>query len=270
VLDIRSAPLTLGVGAAPPFPIEVVIRDGEGVVVNAENVDITIVTATLGSVGGISNVRTSKTGVAVFADFTLDTPGTTTLTLEAAALGLQVQLTMRAGAFPHTCTTEDTKFATSQGGCKDLQSGLVWSVAPVAPMTWHNAIWDSANPMSPPSPEKNSPPEISDGVRTNDYFENSAGMGVDRSLINYCHELTEGGADDWRVPTLDELDALLINNAAERYFSFNVDSMFWSSNTSIAAGGNRADVKNLFTGITIDVGWPKSLQARVVCVRKGS
>jgi len=101
---------------------------------------------------------------------------------------------------PGACDHDDTLFATFDGGCKDLQTGLIWSRRASAKYTWQEAIWDSARTVMPA--------DASDWGRTNDYPPVSSASAItvwDWSTTAACHNLNEGGMTDWRMPTQNEL-----------------------------------------------------------------
>lgn len=80
------------------------------------------------------------------------------------------------GAPPGACQIDDADFATGNGGCQDLASGLVWSQYtgsnpyPLAIMQW----WD---------------------------------------LVAYCDNLDEGGFTDWFLPSREQMAEVAFNGA---------------------------------------------------------
>ncbi|MBI5544079.1 MAG: hypothetical protein HY901_09340, partial [Deltaproteobacteria bacterium] len=106
------------------------------------------------------------------------------------------------------CVSQDGSFASGEGGCKDLVSGLVWSSVSQTTMAWGAAMWDAHTPGSPPR-------DPGDMGRTNDYPEDDATLAAltttfwrDDHPDAYCHVLVEGQRSDWRVPSLTELQSL--------------------------------------------------------------
>lgn len=135
---------------------------------------------------------------------------------------------------PGACNIEDTEeFATTGGGCGDLESGLVWS-APA------------------------------DGLYTQ------------ARAAEYCDALVEGGNDDWRLASRDEMRDL-------------DQHMWWASlppwfkcHASVPLGPKALDVNGRFwtstvngaiTAFQFDFSWHKqknrrrSEPAKVICVR---
>jgi hypothetical protein len=86
----------------------------------------------------------------------------------------------------HACVLEDEFFVTADGGCKDLRTGLVWSLQVPGAVSWDY---------------------------TRDYGEN----------------LVEGGFDDWRMPTVEELETAFANGAPTHFVYHTGDFLFWSS-----------------------------------------
>ena len=80
----------------------------------------------------------------------------------------------------------------------------------------------------------------------------------------YCENLVEGNADNWRVPTLTELQSVAGNNGASGHFNFNTGVSYWS-NSEDGSNTNNAQAINLSTGIQSSfskyAGWG------IVCVR---
>jgi hypothetical protein len=80
----------------------------------------------------------------------------------------------------HICAVEDDAFATADGGCKDLVTGLVWST--------HNM-----------------------GNGSNWLFEDSE---------QFISESTEGGFTDWRFPTVEEMETVAAHGASTHFSGF--------------------------------------------------
>ncbi len=93
---------------------------------------------------------------------------------------------MASSTAGHICAVEDGSFMTADGGCKDAATGLVWSSRNL-------------------------------GEGGNGWYWQSA--------MGFAEDSTEAGYSDWRLPTIEELQAV-IANGAEGHFSweFNDDA----------------------------------------------
>jgi hypothetical protein len=106
-------------------------------------------------------------------------------------------------------------FATAEGGCKDLTTGLVWSAVNTAVgganMNWHQAVWNSAVGGA----EVPEAWEVDRGITADvDY---SAATIVDTSSLSYCHTLVESGLSDWRMPSKAELDSMMTHGGGTAF-----------------------------------------------------
>lgn len=140
------------------------------------------------------------------------------------------------------CLIEDGNFASVEGGCKDLKTGRVWSKNAGAP------------------------------DRTRSFYTYAP-------AVSYCSNLVEGGYDDWRLPTRDELVRVADNGAGTYLDVFvlqngdnpiNYDSDFprWSSTTYKKGRYTSAYTVELKTGI-VHTGWRTNGDSWTdfVCVR---
>ncbi len=92
----------------------------------------------------------------------------------------------------HMCAIEDDAFVTADGGCKDLITGLVWG--------------------------------------TKNMGHSGGGWGW-RSARRMTVDSSEGAAEDWRMPTVDELREVLANGAATHFgpdHVFGDAYVYWS------------------------------------------
>lgn len=132
-------------------------------------------------------------------------------------------------------------FITAEGGCKDVKTGRVWS----------------RNGLSP---------------------ERGGSFYTFSGAKNYCANLSEGGYNDWRVPTRDELKTVAANGAGTYLDVFWVqdsnggapsegDVSKWSSTT--VKGGKYGYVVDLKTGADTSSGWSTGggSWTDVVCTR---
>jgi hypothetical protein len=184
----------------------------------------------------------------------------------AAKTTLQATVCVRSPPPPaeHGCRVPadgTTVFTSGQGGCMDTRpGGLVWSKPSVLPRSWNAAVWGSEL-------AGNAPPDASDGARVNDYAEAMVPGTPDSSTENYCHELVEGGHQDWRLPTVAELVAVKGAALAAKYFAFDTSEAVWSATT--------APTHTMATTVTLvdtrsHANSAKTVPHRVVCVRTPS
>ena len=103
----------------------------------------------------------------------------------------------RAGAAKatsgHVCANESDGFVTAEGGCRDLATGLVWG--------------------------------------TKNMGHGGAGWGW-RSARRLIEDSAEGGYEDWRLPSVAEVQAVLADGAAEHFGGnhvFDADHSLWSA-----------------------------------------
>ncbi|MCM2278644.1 MAG: DUF1566 domain-containing protein [Oligoflexia bacterium] len=255
-LTVVSGTSSIGINTSGAS-ITVRVNDASDNSVNAGGRTVTLST-NVGALSGTVTSTTDNTGKATFNAFTLDTPGTATLTFSTPGLS-GTSHTLLVGAFPNTCKAPDSRYQTLEGGCKDTLTHKVWSRPAGALMTWHQAVWDSAL-------AGNSPPDAGDGARTDDYASPHGGV-PDSSTVNYCHELSEGGYTDWRLPSADELQAIANFGAgAALQFPFDTNRAFWSASTA----GYAPEAATVHLGTGAGAGISKTYTNSVLCVRQGS
>jgi hypothetical protein len=235
-VTILSAPYTGGDGTQAAAPIVAAVTDADGNQVNAEGITLTLASVPAGALTGALTAETDVAGRARLDDWVPAPTGALPqqVQLEVAAPGLSsASWTIAAGAERHTCRPGGS-FTTGQGGCQHDPTGLVFSAPALDALTWHMGIWDAS------SPEGNVEPDEHDGLATNDYDPNSqygTGSGLDSNLMNYCHELEEGGFLDWRMPTREEL-SFAQAAGAHQLFGFPTEAWFWSSTYSLHGPGS--------------------------------
>jgi hypothetical protein len=221
-INVLSGPTVMGINQTPHsnFPLEVAIYDALGTRVNASGRTMTISAVSSGSVNGTATAMTDDSGKAVFNNFSLSGTGNITLTISGPGL-VSANFTIKVlnETVGSPCKNESASFQTTEGGCKDLLSGLTWGSIGLNLGIWYTTIWDSSLPGSPM-------PDVHDFQRTNDYAENfstedcgshcdnSTGVNTNSvSTLAYCKSLNEGGKTDWRVPNKAELSSLQANGA---------------------------------------------------------
>ena len=256
-------------------PITVQIKDSLGNLAHVQGVVVNVSTNN-GSIGGTTAVTTVEDGTATFSAFTLDTTGTGTLTFSTATGFASTTLAYRAGSFPNTCLVEDSNFVTATGGCKQVSTGKIWSLPSLTSISWNDTIWDSALAAN-----AGVQTDSYDSSRTNDYDPQTALTGsTDNSGTNYCHELTEGGYFDWRVPTCAELlTVYALGSGAGTHFVASPSALanfFWSSTSSgsncsngITSSASAADaaVVRLSTGLGSHLTKTTTTSVSSICVR---
>lgn len=160
--------------------------------------------------------KTAISGVATFTDLSYDTAevGVSLRATASALVPTADSNTFTVGEVILTaqCAVNGGGWNTADGGCKDLTSGLVWSATTPTTYTWHQAAWDYT--MSGSSPET----WESDRGFNSDTFDISGTYirtnGYDSHAAAYCHDLTQSGYSDWRLPTLSEAMQTITNGAS--------------------------------------------------------
>jgi len=168
--------------------------------------------------------------------------GKVLLTLLVSAFCVEAAMAYQQIAYDaNACKINDALFNSQDGGCKDLKTGRVWS----------------RNTLSP--------------ERGGSFWTFSGAKG-------YCANLVEGGYNDWRLPTRDEMKTVAANGAGTHLDVFwyltgdtgerlERDFAKWSSTT--VKGGKYAYVVQLGSGAEQVNGWATngSSWTDVVCVR---
>ena len=249
---------------------------------NASGRTVTLVSASVGSLGGTLTATTDKNGLATFSNFTLSQSGTVTISISSSGLtSTTFSLNVLNETIGAPCALEDSLFETGQGGCRDKTSGLVWGSVGTTSILWYTAIWDSTLAGAPVV-------DSGDYGRTHDYAENlsseDCGTFCDNSsnttqtaslnTIGYCKSLNEGGQTDWRVPSKAELLSLY-NNGSSSHISGSLARWFWTS-SSLASDKTYAHSIRLSDGANMPLGKNTIYNANVgytsafpICVRGG-
>lgn len=276
-LAVTAAPGSVTLNTASQ-PVTLQVMDSLNNPVNMQG-QVVVVTTSLGTLGGtITGLTTNRDGQAIISGWTLGTPGNAVLTFTSSGLSSAIQTVFVGGAAGHVCKLNDANFATADGGCKQLSTGLVWSRASSG--TWYSAVWDSLL-------SGNAQPDVFDGTRLHDYdpafmCDGSGGRSSGCDTVgtgsgateagNYCHSLIEGGKSDWRMPTYTELYNVAGGTTkAGIYFdsgaSFGglVSNFYWSSSSLTGNPGSAWKiVLTMYNAPATDY---KSSSVGIVCVR---
>ncbi len=225
-----------------------------GAQVNRSGVNVTIAVASgSGNLGGTLTAVTDRVGRALFNNFTFDTSGTATLSLSNNASLVNGQnISLTTNATPGACMVENTNWTTVDGGCKHIPSGKVFSKSTTVTYNWSDAIWDSTTAGS-------SAPDADDGARLNDYDGTHQTSGKDNLSTAYCHNLSEGGKTDWRVPSNNEFVIISSNNprsaiAGPAGSAVTANTYFWTATQGTwgYCGDNNKYVFNLFGEVSVN------------------
>jgi hypothetical protein len=247
--------------------ITVRVQDASSNNVNASGRSVTISGTNLGTLGGTVTGTTDHTGKVTFSAFTLDTAGFATLTISSAGLTSATHnIEIRAGilAGQHVCRAESSRFITQYGGCHDTTEHLVWSAMSSGTYNWYQTVWDSTL-------ASNNAPDGDDGVRTNDYDLSYGPLGyTDTSLVDYCHDLNQGGYTDWKPATVTQVTNAGTAAAAGTYFDSSLIGVnFWTGGTYQAGGSwpswgwYGSFSSSTYSSTVVD----KNTAYKVVCVR---
>jgi len=238
------------------------IYDSYGnLVTTATNVVTASLAAGAGSLTG-TLTATAVNGIATFSNLTYSVAGTG-IQIAVAASGL-TGATSNAfvsnaiiAAAQCACSTGGvggcTGFSTTDGGCKDLTSGIVWSSDNGGAMSGNAAVWDStvSGAVAPKAWE------TALGITKDGTYDASAG--------DYCHSLTESGFNDWRMPTEGEWAGTDIHGGSTQLK--NPPAAYYLTGQSEQAGYNY--VYTTFNGAGTDFSWAILTTAyRVRCVRQ--
>ncbi|MBU6153794.1 MAG: DUF1566 domain-containing protein, partial [Bdellovibrionales bacterium] len=225
-----------GANAGSTFGTQPVVevRDSCGNVITSDNTTVVTIpttpntgtgtvegTRTATAVSGVAsfvslNYSTAEAGVRINASATLN-GNPVTATSGSFTVGAIIAAAQCAAGAP-------AGWSTTEGGCRDLTSGLVWSARSASTMNWHNAVWDSTVTGSAPEAL-----EVSRGI-----VRDVTGSGsVDAAFGAYCHDLVESGYSDWRMPTTTEWTSAHTNNATAGLQNYT-GTTYWTSTGSSA------------------------------------
>ena len=102
----------------------------------------------------------------------------------------------------------------------DVPHGLIAAVADAGTtMAWSNITDATAGATLT---------AIGDGSANTTVIVNQ-GAGATSGAAKYCHDLVQGGHDDWYLPSQDELDMLYVNRAGIAGLVLGDSSFYWSS-----------------------------------------
>lgn len=247
-------------------PIIVQVNDSAGNPVTVQGVTITLSTS-LGTLGGTtSGWTTNKAGRATINAWTLGTAGSATLTLGATGYTGTTHSVTMASSFAHACATNDLIYATADGGCKDLATGIVWGSKSTSNQTWYDVVWGGSS-----APSGNASPDADDiaAGRTSDVDTSISAAGPDTSTLNYCRSLIESGRSDWRPPRYSEMQTATVSSASS-HFGVTINEELWSATTSADTSwgaGWGAVMMNMQTGAAAGNRGKSNTSGKVICVR---
>lgn len=217
-----------GANVNSPFSTqpEIEVRDSYGNKVTSAANSITLSTGTgTGVVGGTATMNASS-GVATFSDIQYSV-AENSVVLTASSAGL---ISASSNAFNvgnviagAQCNVGINGWQTGEGGCRDMTNGLVWSAVSAGTYTWHQAAWDSNYTANLAEAW-----ETALGL-THDLTGYPHANTQDGNISAYCHDLTESGYSDWRLPTVGEIYAANIASG---------DQALQNANTNIWTGNN--------------------------------
>ncbi len=247
-----------------PFVIQ--IRDSLNNPANTQGAVITA-SATGASVVGTATATTDANGVATFSNLSLDTAGTIVVTFSTPGLtSVTASVVVRNGPEENICIVDDGIFTTAAGGCRLNGTGQSWSLRSAVPMSFFDAVWE----YTAGTQNVGDPPRASDGARTTDCDPAKASNAfcVDSSVLNYCHQLNEGGYTDWRLPVLSELNAVYLAANGMYTHLIGVGSNFiWSSQPQATGGGSSNNAYSLRFSDQYLNAFPKTTLLYVSCIR---
>lgn len=228
-----------------------------------------------GALGGTATAAIAN-GEATFADLEYDTgeAGVVFQVSNSSVTGDSDTLTIGA-APPGACAVNDASFITSDGGCKDINSGLVWSELSSSASNWYKIVWNAALTGAPNIDaddygRSNHLPTVAQ--RTYDCESTTYGIQCDdgdgtNDTIAYCKSLNEGTKTDWRMPTTSELQQVY-SNGATTHLDGAVNNYYWSSD-SCSVNSSQGCRVHLTSGTTGVVAKASGSGGYSVCVRGG-
>lgn len=267
-----------GASIASAFPVQPVIQvqDANGNHVNTDSgrtITVTIKSPGAGSLGGTTSISTTG-GIASFTNVSNST-GQTGLVLTFSSTGLtgvdsaafdvlSIQASSQCCAVGNAyCgTATPAGFQTIDGGCKDLNGGLVWSARASSTYTWNQAVWGQGSNATYLAKANN----VSLGLSTDVDPSQPAWFTADTSGnagFAYCQQLVENGFSDWRLPTVWEVSSSRANGLSTAAPDTNF--IYWTSTMWSAGNGYYI---NYSTGV--NSGAAVSLLYSVRCVRNAS
>lgn len=225
VIKIIQGPMVMSNNSSEYIPLQIQVQDSNNQDAYSEKT-FTITSDTL-TLSGTTTFKTNKYGASDLVNsFTVNgSLGNHVLKLDAPGLPTkQISVVIRNGVGAGTCYPETTRFISQNGGCHDTLAGKVWSRISTASLNWNQAIWDSAL-------AGNAPQDVHDNARQHDYHVVPNSPYYDTSTMNYCHELVEGGKEDWRMPTVDEVAYLSVSNGINIIYPRISTNWIWTSTT---------------------------------------
>lgn len=245
-LSFYQQPAIANVGAAFSTQPVVEIQDSYGNRTTTATNTVTLArNAGTGTLTGSVSVAASS-GLATFSNVGHDTAENgVTITASSAGLTSATSTSFNVGSVTALaqCLVNDGTWTTTDGGCKNIATGLVWSARSAATMNWYQAVWRFGDSGSS-SPEAW---ETAKGLTTD-----IVGAATDLNGTAYCHDLTESGMTDWRAPTFSEAYTVYTTYFPTTYLQQN-NAVIWAGDwnaTPYGYGGNFGGAAGSWGGYT--------------------
>lgn len=243
-LSFYQQPAIANIGAAFSTQPIVEIQDSYGNRTTTATNTISLArNAGTGALTGSVSVA-AVSGLATFTNVAYDTSETgVTITASSAGLTSATSSSFDVGSVTALaqCLVNDGTWTTTDGGCKNIATGLVWSARSTGTMNWYQSVWRFGDSGSS-SPEAW---ETAKGITTD-----IVGAATDLNGTAYCHDLTESGMTDWRVPTYSEAATVYSTYFPTTYLQQN-NAVIWAGDwnaTPYGYAGNFAGTAGTWGG----------------------
>jgi len=261
-LSITQHPDGGNLGTPLNFQPIIEIHDNYGNLVPTAVNTITLATTTgAGSATGTINTN-AITGIATYLDiihdtfetgvqYTFTSPGLLSATSNSFDIG-QIHNSAQ-------CVTDGGGWLTTDGGCKDISSGMVWSAISAGTYNWHQAVWNQAAPGS-------TSPDVQDEGRTTDNDPGFSNM-TDSNSQAYCHDLVESGYSDWLLPRESWFNTANASGAAAKFKQIDIDGIAYTSWLVTSSDYHVTNYYVYNNSTLVRSGGPYTNAYRVKCVR---